>query len=144
MNNLISAIILLIVISSNGQTKADSLAIKSISLDYVEGFYTSDTLRLKKGLSSDLVKRMIDNRNGTSKLVTIGLKELISYTKGGKVLDKNPKELFKAEVKIYDISNGIALAKITTNKMDFFFDYVQLGKINGEWKIINVLWAFTK
>ncbi|EOZ96628.1 hypothetical protein A33Q_2398 [Indibacter alkaliphilus LW1] len=23
-----------------------------------------------------------------------------------------------------------------------FFDYIHLGKINGEWKIINILWAW--
>jgi Putative lumazine-binding len=28
--------------------------------------------------------------------------------------------------------------------MDMFFDYMQLGKINGTWQVINVLWAFTK
>ena len=56
--------------------------------------------------------------------------------------DKKPGEPFKAIVDIYDISSGIALAKVSTNKMPEFFDYIQVGKMNGEWKIVNVLWAF--
>lgn len=128
---------------ATSQTAADTVSIKTAALDYVEGFYTSDSLRLARGLSADLVKRIIDNRGGKSRLMTIGLKELISYTKTGqKMPDNNPSEPFKAKIDIFDIAKGIAIAKITTNKMPEFFDYVQLGKMNGEWKIINVLWAF--
>ena len=47
---------------------------------------------------------------------------------------------FKADISIYDIFKNTALAKVETNKFSFI-DYAQLAKINGEWKIINVLWA---
>ena len=43
---------------------------------------------------------------------------------------------------IYDISNGIASVKAATNKFEFV-DYIHPGKLNGEWKIINILWAWT-
>ena len=127
------------------QSDADKTGIKEAAIHYVEGFYTNDSVRLAKGLHSELVKRIIDNRSGASKIQTIGLKELVSYTKAKqKMPDKNPSEPFKADVTIYDISNGIALAKVTTNKMDMFFDYLQLGKVDGVWKVINVLWAFNR
>ena len=124
------------------QSPQDSVAIKTAAQDYVEGFFTADSSRLAKAMSPELTKRIIDHRGGNSKLQTIGLKELIGYTKMGKMPDKNPGEPFKAKVEIYDISSGIALAKVSTNKMPEFFDYIQAGKMNGEWKIINVLWAF--
>ncbi|MDZ4709677.1 MAG: nuclear transport factor 2 family protein [Saprospiraceae bacterium] len=47
-----------------------------------------------------------------------------------------------SQIAIYDITGGIALAKVSTYKMPEFFDYIQLGKMTGEWKIINVFWAF--
>jgi len=43
----------------------------------------------------------------------------------------------KDKVKLLDFE------KSTIKKMQFF-DYLNLAKINGEWKIVNVLWAKTK
>lgn len=142
MKQIIALLFIGCAFSLSGQSKSDTIAIQQAALDYVEGFYTSDSARLAKGLSADLVKRIIDNRTGSSHLMTIGLKELIGYTKLGKIPNNNPEEPFKAKIQIYDISSGIALAKVSTNKMPEFFDYIQAGKMNGEWKIINVLWAF--
>ena len=145
MKKIIVMLLLFAPAMSWAQSQDDKQGIKDAAINYVEGFYTNDSTRLAKGLHKDLVKRIIDNRSGTSKIQTIGLKDLVGYTKAGqKMPDKNPSEPFKAEVTIYDISNGIALAKVTTNKMDMFFDYMQLGKVNGTWQVINVLWAFTK
>ena len=77
---------------------------------------------MKKGLSEELVKRIIDNRSGKSTINTIGRKELIGYVNPKyKMPDPNPAEPFKATVTIYDIKNGIALAKVTSNKMPEFF-----------------------
>ena len=53
------------------------------------------------------------------------------------------KQEFKANITIFDISNDIATIKVTQNKYKFF-DYIHLGKIDGEWKIINLLWARTE
>ena len=142
MKQVLFIVLLTFSISASAQTKQDSVAIKTTALDYVEGFFTADSSRLAKAMSPELTKRIIDNRSGSSKLMTIGLKELIGYTKMGKMPDKNPSEPFKANVDIYDITCGIALAKVSTNKMPEFFDYIQVGKMNGEWKIVNVLWAF--
>ena len=142
MKQLIFIVFLTWSISVFAQTQQDTAAIKTTALDYVEGFFTADSSRLAKAMSPELTKRIIDNRSGSSKLMTIGLKELIGYTKMGKMPDKKPGEPFKAIVDIYDISSGIALAKVSTNKMPEFFDYIQVGKMNGEWKIVNVLWAF--
>jgi hypothetical protein len=56
------------------------------------------------------------------------------------ITDKKPEEPFKAEVIIFDISTDIATIKVIQNKFKLF-DYIHLGKINREWKIINLLWA---
>ena len=64
------------------------------------------------------------------------------YTKLYKA-DVDPQELLKVEVILFDISNDIATVKATQNKFAFF-DYLHLAKMNGEWKIINILWAWTE
>lgn len=136
---------LLLPVVAYTQSDADKNGIKLAALDYVEGFYTNDSVRLKKALHPELIKRIVDNRSGTARIQTMGLADLVKYTRAGqKMPDPNPAEPFKADVTIYDISRDIALAKVTTNKMDMFFDYLQLAKVNGNWQVINVLWAFNK
>ncbi|TLY32222.1 MAG: nuclear transport factor 2 family protein [Ignavibacteria bacterium] len=53
----------------------------------------------------------------------------------------NPGQEFKADVITYDIYGKTATAKVVTNKFKFI-DYLHLGRIDGEWRIVNVLWEF--
>ena len=39
---------------------------------------------------------------------------------------------------IFDISHDMALVKVTSA---MYIDLLQIAKVNGEWKIINVLWV---
>jgi Putative lumazine-binding len=145
-NGLVAMVILFVTaISANAQTINDSTEIRKICADYVEGFYTQDAARMKGALHSELVKRIIDNRSGKSVIHETSREELASYLKPEyKMEDTNPSVALQTKVIIYDIESDIALAKIATNKMVQFFDYVQLGKIDGKWQIINVLWAYYK
>lgn len=134
---------LLVVFNMYAQNNADTLSIKKVCADYVEGFYTQDVERMKNALHPDLVKRIIDNRTGKSVIQNTTRDELASYLKPEyKMKDAKPDEAFKTKVSIYDIESNIAIAKVTTNKMNSFFDYVQLAKFNDQWQIINVLWAY--
>lgn len=120
-------------------TAADTAQIKEACLNYVQGFYTGDSARVAKGVHADLAKRIVMKRM-QYRVSNMTAAQLISAAGG----HKHPDDAgvpFNAKIDIYDIDMEIATAKIVTNKMNFF-DYVQLGKINGEWKIINVLWAY--
>ena len=123
---------------------ADHKAIESVCYDYVEGFWTSDTVRLARALHPELAKRIV-MRNAGDKLNAMDTKSLINAAQGfaKNRRDPSPSEAFKLTISIYDIAFETATVKIENNKMKFF-DYAQLAKINGEWKIINVLWAYTK
>jgi hypothetical protein len=126
------------------QTKSDTTLIKEASENYVEGFYTNDVERIKKSVHPELAKRLIvKDTSGIYMIRDMGLTELLFNARKFKRPESTTSEPFKVNVTICDISHDIAMAKVTQNKLKFF-DYVQLGKINGEWKIINVLWAITK
>jgi hypothetical protein len=127
-----------------GQTKNDSLLIKETALNYIEGLFTNNYQRMEKALHPELAKRVImkDNK-GNYRLSNMGYSELLYYTKTLTPKDEKPDEPFKADVIILDSSMDIATIKVTQNKYKFF-DYIHLGKINGEWKIINILWARTE
>lgn len=58
-----------------------------------------------------------------------------SYNADGTRFPTNPKK----EVVIFDICGSIALVKLTA---DEWVDYMHIVKLNGEWKVVNVLWGF--
>ncbi len=131
-----------------GQTENDTLLIREAVLDYLEGLEYNDTLRVEKALHPDLAKRVIGkDENKKEKLDNMTAATLLYYTKTFDYTKLykagvDPKEPLKVEVILFDISHNIATVKAVQNKFAFF-DYIHLGKINGEWKIVNILWAWT-
>ncbi len=122
----------------------DSTLIKETCANYVEGFYTNDVKRMEKAIHPELAKRLIvKDTSGVEMLRNMGSTELLYNTAMNKQRKNDTGDPFQTNVSIYDIFNDIATVKIVTNKFKFI-DYAQLGKVNGEWKIINVLWAFSK
>ena len=131
---------------AKAQTKEDSLAIEKACRDYVEGWATGDIDRVAKGVSPELVKRTISqDKEGASFTNNMSASLLIAVTKnnkeGVKAKDFEPDKPFKLSVEICDVTGDYAMAK-TVNTKYGFFDYCQLAKFNGEWKIINVLWGW--
>lgn len=57
------------------------------------------------------------------------------YNRNGDKFPIKPKK----EVKLLDISDRTASVKLIA---DEWIDYMHLAKINGQWKIVNVLWQF--
>ena len=89
-------------------------------------------------LHPELTKMMLGERQETGKqfLYKMGSSDLIEGTRAG--LGDLPEDQRNIEVEIYDISHGMAAVKVTSA---MYIDHLQVGKFNGEWKIINVLWV---
>lgn len=128
------------------QTKADSLAVEKACRDYVEGWAEGNVERVAQGVSPELTKRTVSqDKDGMSFTNDMSASLLLLVTKrnkeGVRSTDLEPEKPFKLDVYIYDITADFALAK-TVNTKYGFFDYCQLAKVNGEWKVINVLWGW--
>ena len=127
---------------SHAQT-GDTDAIRQTALDYIEGFYNADFQRMSNAIHPELVKRIIARDTlGNIMLSNMGSSQLLFNTKRNRNVNVlNPDQPFKAEVIVYDVFRNIATVKVGTNKFRFV-DYLHLGKFDGEWKIVNVLWEF--
>jgi hypothetical protein len=145
MNTIFTVTLIFSTIFSFGQTQSDTSAIKETAFNYIEGFYNSDWQRMSKAIHSELAKRIIiRDSSGNIMLQNMGSSQLIYNTKRNKNANVlNREQPFKAEVIIYDIYNNVATAKVISNKFKFI-DYLHLGKFGNEWKIVNVLWEYTK
>jgi hypothetical protein len=143
MKRLIIALAFFGVLPTHAQTggMSDSLAVDKACKDYVEGFYTNDSSRIRRAMHPELCKRILA-KQANYKIYSSTVDDLIRAAGGKRPPDPDPSQPFAIKVEIYDIASGIATAKISTNKLPFI-DYAQLARINDQWKIVNVLWAFT-
>jgi len=133
------------VVVAQGQKEVENSLIEKACRDYVEGWAEGDVERVGQGVSDEIVKRTIGIDDlGMSFTQNMGaslLKRLTAMNKGGvRTEDFEPGIPLKVDVFIYDVTGDYALAKVVNTKYGFF-DYCELAKFNGEWKIINVLWA---
>ncbi len=116
----------------------DEAAIKGAALDYLMGWYTGDAERMERALHPDLAKRVVrvDPNGKRDRVDHMSALTLVQYTRMG-FGTKVPVEERMAEITILDRFGNAAVVKAVARD---WVDYLQVGKVNGEWKIINVLW----
>lgn len=123
--------------AARAQTAADSAGIRAAALDYIEGWYAGDADRMTRALHPQLAKRIVQTPpGGESTLGDMGAETLIGYTRNGGGR-RTPVALQRKDVRILDIFEGAASVRVDAAQ---WVDYLHLGKWNGQWKIVNVLW----
>lgn len=141
MRYIIFFIVLLSATVSMAQSGEDSAAIKRSALDYIESQHKPDPKQMERALHPRLVKRTFwtDKSTGKDYLRETTAESMIllaeSYNSKG---DKFPAQPVK-EVKFLDVSDRTASVKLIA---DEWIDYMHLAKMNGVWKIVNVLWQY--
>jgi len=118
------------------QSAADSAGVTQAALDYVEGWYEGNAERMARAVHPNLVKRIVAERAGASHIQEMTAEQLIGYTAGGGGR-QTPAEKRRTEVRILDIFGNAATVRVDA---DSWIDYLQIGQVDGEWKILNVLW----
>ncbi len=137
---LIIGMIMFNIKDTHAQNPDDMEAIKATALNYFEGWYSADTVRMAKALSPELRKTGIvfDKENNELRRVEANYSQMIAWTASAKNILKDNPDL-DIQVEILDIGKQIATVKVISPD---FFDYVHMGKMNGKWKIYNVLWEY--
>src|SRR5215208_6244373 len=121
--------------SMQGQTAADSAAIRATALDYIDGWYTNNAARMQRALHPKLAKRMVwADSSGKSHLVDLTAAELVQGTKKHPPV---PATQRRKDVQILSAFRNAAVVRIDASE---WVDYLQEIKWNGSWKIINVVW----
>ena len=129
---------LLVATSARAQTAADTTGIRAAALDYAEGWYAGDSDRMTRALHPELVKRIVVADTATKRmfLQTMGATSLVNATRHG-YGKSTPADRQQKDVTVLDVFGKAAVAKIV---MADWIDYLQLGKVDGRWVIVNVLW----
>ena len=132
------ALLMLAAAPLHAQSAADSTAIRTTALDYVEGWYEGNPERMGRALHPELVKRIVvsDTATKRSVLQSMGASALVNGTLHGWGKEK-PKNKQPKDVTILDIFGNAASVKAV---MADWIDYLQVAKVDGRWVIVNVLW----
>jgi hypothetical protein len=120
---------------ARAQSAADSAAIRTTALDYIDGYYSADAPRMERALHNHLAKRLVySDTAGHSHLVDLTALELVQATGRHPPM---PVAERREEVRILDIFGNAAMVKIDAST---WVDYLQEVRWNGRWVIINVVW----
>jgi hypothetical protein len=119
------------------QLEKDKTAIKKASLDYIEGYFSGDAVRMARGVHPELTKVFpaVLKKTGKTMLNKTTASLLVAYSKAKAGLLAEDKR--KINVRILDVQKNIAMVEVISA---IYYDYLQLAKIDGQWRIVNVLW----
>ena len=117
----------------------DEASIRKAALNYVEGWYEANGDRMQSALHPELAKRIAktDPATGKTRLQSLSADQLVQYTRQGGGKTTPPDKQVK-DVKVLDIFENAATVRA---EMAGWVDYMHLAKVDGEWVIVNVLWA---
>ena len=124
---------------SRAQSPADSAAIRSAALDYLEGFYEGDSTRHVRSIRPDVYKYGFwlprDSTRYQGERMT--WPEFHAYTARMKAAGRKTPATAPKEVRLLDAQDQTAAVKVTAW---WGTDYLLLGKYDGQWMISSVLW----
>ena len=119
-------------------TTADSAAIRRAALDYAQSWYAGDSAQMRRALHAGLAKRIVRPEPGApGALDEMTADELVAAAGRGHGKG-TPAANRRADVRILDVFEGIASVR---TDMHGWVDYMQLARVDGQWRIVNVLWA---
>jgi len=106
-------------------------------LDYVEGWFDGDSVRMRRALHPQLAKRSLRTDAGADRVETLTADQMVRWTADGegRRLDRADREIV---VSVHRIDGRIASA---TCVCALYIDHLQLARTHEGWRIVNVLWS---
>ncbi len=120
-------------------TDNDSKAVERTLLNYVEGFYEGDTTKLIAALLPEMHKYGYwkDDKTGAYSGSAMTFREALDFAKRVQEKKRFAKPDAPKVVAVFEVQDQTAAGKVTAY---WGTDYILLGKYDGAWKIVQVLW----
>lgn len=115
------------------QCSASHARIRAAVEDYVQGWYSGDQARTTRCLHPQLAKRLVKD---DATIEELDATTLIGYVQ--KRVGAVPPATQQQEIEILGVYGNTASVRAEMNE---WVDFLHLGCFNGEWKIVNVIWA---
>jgi hypothetical protein len=133
-----AALIIVPLGASRQAGDAEKEAAIKCALDYSDGAYSGDAARMERAIHPDLNKlifRRLPSKAWVSSYSTYSL--LIELVRAGAITTLPPEKRL-TDASVLEITDDVACLRVKTA---MWCDYLQMIKVSGQWKIINVLWT---
>lgn len=140
------ALFILLVLSvatlawSSNTTSNEKAAITAVAHNYMDAYYTADATRMQKALHPDFHKRTLQRVNGHTEISEDTIQSMVEGVRLG-----SGKEIPVAErlqkIEVLDVYRDAASVKVVTGR---WIDYMHLSKLNGEWRVLDVVLQYTR
>lgn len=118
----------------------DAASIHAAAMDYAEGWYEGDPVRMDRALHPSFVKRTI-TKDGTGSWTagrTATRDLMVQWTREGEGTVWTGEKSY--DLQILDVFRDIATVRCVTAE---YVDYLHVARFGSDgWKIVNVLWQF--
>jgi hypothetical protein len=125
-----------------GRTTAstEKAAVTAVAQNYMDAYYTADAARMQKALHPDFHKRTLHTVNGHTEISEDTAQSVLQGVRLG-----SGKEIPAAErvqkIEVLDVYRDAASVKVVTGR---WIDYMHLSKLNGEWRVLDVVLQYTR
>lgn len=120
-------------------TSADRDAVRRAVLDYLEGFYEGDSVKLVRALRPELFKYGFWKEKDSTRYIgeKMSYAEAIAYAVRFRAQHRTTPPNAPRDITLFEVLDQTASAKV---RAWWGSDYVLLGKYDGRWMISHVLW----
>ena len=119
-------------------------AVTQTALDYMDGTLSGSAERMERAVHPELTRVLLEKypQTGRFYLRKAGATLLVSVARARSEVARARgvslgEQKWNIEVTVFDIGNDLASVKAVSTR---FYYLLQLAKIDGRWKLINVLW----
>jgi Putative lumazine-binding len=121
----------------SAQAGSDREGVRQAALDYVDGIYNVQPDRIQRSVHPTLVKRGFYKKDAGAPYVEMPMTYDQLVTLAGNWNKEGKRDTSIKEVAVLDVLDQTATAKVTAS---WGIDYMLLGKYDGKWKIVQILW----
>jgi hypothetical protein len=114
----------------------DRAAVRQAALDYVTAVYEARPELIERSVARDLTKHgFMRQPDGTYRRARMTFAELLDVAKEWNA--DRTRDISIKEVTVGELLDQTATATV---RASWGIDYMQLAKIDGHWKILNIVW----
>ena len=125
----------------SGNTAAkEKGSITAVAQSYMDAYYTADADRMRKALHPDFHKRTLQTVNGQLEIREDSVQSMVEGVRLGSGKDIPIAERVQ-RIEVLDVYRDAASVKVVTGR---WIDYVHLSKLNGEWRVLDVVLQYTR
>jgi hypothetical protein len=111
-----------------------------LAQNYMDAYYTADAARMQKALHPDFHKRTLRTVNGHMEISEDTIQSMVRGVRLGSGREIPASERVQ-KIEVLDVYRDAASVKVVTGR---WVDYMHLSKLNGEWRVLDVVLQYTR